>query len=166
MNTTMTIPFTFGRARATHPGRSRRRARGFTLTEILLAIALVVIVAAVAVTEVDKTLENGKEEAAQLFVTQSLETPLLSYKMAMGHYPTTEQGIQALVACPEGESAMSWKGPYLNTSEVPLDPWKNPYHYAYPSTHGQASGKYDLWSTGASGSDGAPDNIGNWQPPS
>jgi len=164
MNTTMTLPLTFRRARAAHTVRPRRLAPGFTLTEILIAIALIVIIVTVAVTNLNGVLDSGKVTAAQIFVTQSVDTPLLSYKMAMGHFPSTEQGLQALVVCPEGESAMSWKGPYLNTSDVPLDPWKNPYHYAYPSAHGQAPGKYDVWSTGPSGQEGASDNIGNWAP--
>jgi general secretion pathway protein G len=164
MNTTMTIPMTFRRARATAAARPRRLTPGFTLTEILIAIALIVIIVTVAVTNLSGVLDQGKVTAASIFVTQSVETPLLSYKLAMGHYPRTEQGLQALVTCPDGESTMSWHGPYLNTSDVPLDPWKNPYHYAYPSTHGQTGDKYDVWSTGPSGTDGAADNIGNWAP--
>jgi general secretion pathway protein G len=160
----MTIPMTFRRARAAHIARPRRLAPGFTLTEILIAIALIVIIVTVAVTNLNGVLEGGKNTAASIFVTQSVETPLLSYKMAMGHYPTTEQGLQALITCPTDEPASSWKGPYLNTDTLPVDPWKNLYHYSYPSTHGQTGGKYDIWSTGASGQDGSPDNIGNWQP--
>jgi general secretion pathway protein G len=161
----MTIPMTFRRVRAAHTSRPRRLAPGFTLTEILIAIALIVIIVTVAVTNLNGVLDSGKVTAAQIFVTQSVETPLLSYKMAMGHYPSTEDGLAALIACPTDENAQSWKGPYLTTTDVPLDPWKNYYHYAYPSSHGQTGGKYDVWSNGPTGQDGAPDTIGNWAPP-
>jgi general secretion pathway protein G len=159
----MTIPMTFRRSDAADTARPRRLAPGFTLTEILIAIALIVIIVTVAVTNLSGVLDSGKISAAQMFVKESMSTPLLSYKLAMGHYPSTDQGLDALVVCPQGENAMLWKGPYLTGTDVPLDPWKYPYHYAFPSTHGQPAGSYDLWSVGPDGQDGTADDIGNWQ---
>jgi general secretion pathway protein G len=159
----MTIPMTFRRSVAADTARPRRLAPGFSLTEILIAIALIVIIVTVAVTNLSGVLDSGKISAAQMFVKESMSTPLLSYKLAMGHYPSTDQGLDALVVCPQGENQSLWKGPYLTGTDVPLDPWKQPYHYAFPSTHGQSAGMYDLWSNGPTGQDGAQDSIGNWQ---
>jgi len=155
----MTIPLQFRRTRATL--RSSRLAPGFTLTEILIAIALLVTIVAVAVTNLTGIFEGGKIDAAKIFVTSEVDTPLLAYKAATGNLPSTEQGLQALITAPEGING--WRGPYLNKSTLPLDPWNNPYNYAYPSTHGQGLGKYDVWSNGPDGQSGTPDDIGNWE---
>jgi len=103
---------------------------------------------------------NTKDEA-KIFATQEIDTPLLEYKAATGDFPTTQQGLQALITPPLGVT--DWRGPYLNKSTFPFDPWKHPYHYAYPSTHGQPVGKYDCWSIGPDGIDATKDDIGNWQ---
>jgi general secretion pathway protein G len=156
----MTIPLQFRRNRATL--RPRRLAPGFTLTEILIAIALLVTIVAVAVTNLTGIFTGGQVDAARIFVTSEVDTALLAYKTNTGNYPTTEQGLSALVACPEGVNG--WRGPYFSTPDIPLDPWKNPYQYAYPSVHGQAAGKYDVWSVGPDGQNGTADDIGNWSP--
>ncbi len=107
--------------------------------------------------------EQVNIDEATVFVTQSIQTPLLSYKLAMGHYPSTEDGLDALVDVPIHDNAASWKGPYFNTTVVPLDPWGHPYEYAFPSIHGQVDGRYDVWSDGPDGINGSADNIGNWE---
>jgi general secretion pathway protein G len=154
----MTIPLQLRRNRATT--RSRRLAPGFTLTEILIAIALLVTIVAVAVTNLTGIFEGGKIDAAKIFVTSEIDTPLLAYKANTGNYPTTEQGLQALIVCPDGVNG--WRGPYLDKATLPVDPWGNQYRYTYPSTHGQSIGKYDCWSAGPDGQDGTADDIGNW----
>jgi general secretion pathway protein G len=153
--TRMSIPSSLSRRRQS---RSRRAASGFTLTEILIAIALIVILVATAVANLSGIFTQNQGTIAKLFVTQDVDTPLLSYRMATGSYPTTEQGLQALVTPPNGVSG--WNGPYLKGNDVPLDPWHNAYHYRYPGVHNLQG--YDCWSTGPSGVDGGPDNIGNW----
>ncbi len=154
----MTIPLQFRRNRATT--RSRRRTSGFTLTEILIAIALIVMLVAVAVTDLKKIFSGGQEDVARIFVTSEIDTALLAYRTNTGNYPTNEQGLAALVAQPDGVSG--WRGPYLTTNGVPKDPWGNPYQYAYPSVHNQATGKYDCWSAGPDGQNNTADDIGNW----
>lgn len=138
----------------------RRQAPGFTLMEILIAIALIVTITAIAVTSLENIYGNGQKEAATQAVTHEYEAPLFSYKLQTGSYPTTAQGLQALLTAPA--NVTGWAGPYLNTKDVPLDPWKQPYHYAYPSTHGQKADKYDIWSSGPDQIDGTADDIGNW----
>ncbi len=161
----MTIPMTLRRDRADSTLRQRRLTPGFTLMEILIAIALIVIIVTVAVTNLNGVLDSGKISAAQLFVTQEIDTALMQYKLAMGHYPSTQDGLQSLITCPSDEPAASWRGPYLKVDQVPLDPWKNPYQYAYPSTHSTTGGKYDCWSNGPDGQPGTADDVGNWSPP-
>jgi len=155
----MTIPLTLRRASA-HTHRRSRQPAGFTLTEILIAIALIVTIVAVAVGGLSHMLEQGKVSATQIFVKDGVKTPLQSYQLSTGHFPTTEQGLQALISQPDGES--NWHGPYFDDQikELPLDPWGFPYHYLRPGVHNPMS--YDVWSNGASGADGAPDTIGNW----
>jgi len=153
----MTIPLTLRRTSApTH----RRPAAGFTLTEILIAIALIAIIVGVAVANLNKFLDQGKQTAAHIFVTDAIKTPLMTYKLNTGHYPSTEQGLQALIAPPDNEP--SWHGPYLEDSvkTVPLDPWGYQYHYLFPGTHNTSG--YDCWSNGETGQDGAADTQGNW----
>jgi len=103
-----------------------------------------------------------KIKAAQIFVTQAIETPLLQYKLITGHYPMGDDGLNALIENTEGVPA--WRGPYIKADAVPLDPWGHPYEYAFPSSHGQGVGKYDVWSDGPDGTSGTADDIGNWMP--
>jgi general secretion pathway protein G len=153
---TITLPQT-RRTRATFAGRLHA-ASAFTLTEILIAIALIVAVVALAVTNLNVIFGNSQAQIAKLFVTQTIETPLLTYRMATGSYPSTDQGLAALIHAPDGVSG--WSGPYLNEDKIPTDPWGHPYQYAFPGTHNPT--KYDCWSYGPTGSSNATDIIGNW----
>ncbi len=155
----MTIPLTLRRTSA-HTNRRPRPAAGFTLTEILIAIALIAIIVGVAVANLNKFLDQGKTTAAHIFVTDGVKTPLMQYKLNTGHYPTTDQGLQALITPPENEPG--WHGPYFDDTvkAVPNDPWGHEYRYVFPGTHNPSS--YDCWSAGESGQDGNEDNIGNW----
>jgi general secretion pathway protein G len=140
--------------------RRHRSAPGFTLTEILIAIALIVLLVSVAVANLSGVFSSGQEQTARIFVTDGIDTPLLTYKMNTGSYPTTEQGLQSLITAPEGVSG--WKGPYLTTADVPKDPWGHPYQYEYPSQK-VTTGGYAVWSMGPDGMNGTADDIGNWQ---
>ena len=125
---------------------------------------------------------GGQEQVAKLFFTQDTDNPLFKYKLATGHYPTTAQGLTALIQAPDGVAG--WHGPYLkipppqthvivrngiphrytttsiSTNDLLTDPWRNPYHYRYPGLHNPNT--YDVWSSGPDGIDGTPDDIGNW----
>jgi len=138
---------------------SRRRiAPGFTLTEILIAIALVVIIVTVAVTNLNGVYVTGQENAARLFVTDEVETALLSYRTDTGNYPTTAQGLRALVEQPAGVA--NWKGPYVKSGAKLQDPWNTDYNYACPGNHNPKG--YDCWSSGSDKTSGTTDDIGNW----
>ncbi len=104
---------------------------------------------------------NSHATAAKLFVNDEIDMALHNFKLDTGFYPTTAQGLTALTNPPFGVS--NWHGPYIKIASLPLDPWKNPYQYAFPSTHSQPVGKYDCWSNGPDGINGTDDDIGNWK---
>jgi general secretion pathway protein G len=135
---------------------SRRSA--FTLLEILIVLALVGLLAGVLITNVDKIFGDSQIQIAEQQVNEAFRAPLMSYRIHMGSYPTTEQGLEALVRAPEGR-ADRWRGPYLERAEVPNDPWGNPYQYRYPGERNPDG--YDLYSFGPDGRD-SDQNIGNW----
>lgn len=144
-----------------HPETARARRAAFTLFEILIVVALIALLAGVAVMNADKIFGQNQEQIARIFVKQSLDVPMTSYKIAMGGYPTTEEGIQALVTAP-GTNAERWRGPYIKTDggKLPTDPWGTPYLYRYPGTHN--TDRYDVWSAGPDRKEGTADDIGNW----
>lgn len=106
----------------------------------------------------DKIIGQGSESVAGIFVNESIRTPLMTYRMHMLRYPTTEEGLQALIT-PPASNADKWRGPYLEGGKIPLDPWGNPYKYRYPST--KKSEGYDVFSLGPDGVE-SDDDIGNW----
>lgn len=121
-----------------------RPAAGFTLVEILLVIALIGVVTGVVVVNLSGTGTKAKINAAQTFVNNSLEAPIMLYQQQEGVYPPNIDAIK----------------PFLKKKEAPQDPWKKPYLYKYPGTHNTDS--YDIWSTGPDRQSGTPDDIGNW----
>ena len=136
--------------------RSRRSA--FTLLEILIVLALVGLLAGVLISNVDKVFGESQVDIAKHQVTQAFRVPLTSYRMHMGSYPSTEEGLEALVRAPEGRGDR-WRGPYLDREEALQDPWGNPYQYRFPGQHNE--GSYDLWSYGPDGVD-SDRNVRNW----
>ena len=140
------------------PSRARR---GFTLVEILLAIAIVGMMVAVAVSKIDSIFGQSQEQIARLFVGDSMKTAMLRYRMDIGDYPSTAEGLKALIVAPE-EKADRWKGPYIEAKggELPKDPWGEPYQYRSPGTR-NAEG-YDLYSKGKDHAADTADDIGNW----
>ena len=141
------------------PFPSNSRRRGFTLVEILVVITIIALLAGLAISNLSGIFGGSQKDIAKLFVTQGLKTPLFSYKMSMGNFPSTEEGMQALVTAPQGKSD-HWRGPYVEGNSIPLDPWKQPYQYRFPGVHNKDG--YDLWSIGPDGKDQTDDDIGNW----
>lgn len=138
---------------------SARRARGFTLMEILVVLAILGLLAGLAITKLGGTWDNAKKDTAALFVSTSIKVPLFQYRAHMGDYPSTQDGIQSLIT-PPANKADRWRGPYLEPAKIPLDPWGEPYHYACPGTHNKDG--YDVWSGGPDHQSGTEDDIGNW----
>jgi general secretion pathway protein G len=138
---------------------SQRTDEAFTLLEILVVLAIVGMLVGLAVTNVDKIFGTSQKDITKLFVNQSMQAPLTVYKIHMGDYPTTAEGLQALIT-PPANTADRWRGPYLQESKLPTDPWGEPYQYRYPGV--KNPDRYDLWSKGPDKTDGTEDDIGNW----
>ncbi|MDR2377714.1 MAG: type II secretion system major pseudopilin GspG [Puniceicoccales bacterium] len=129
---------------------------GFSLIEILIALAILAAVSGIVISNLDKIFGGSQEKVAELFVRETVRTPLMSYRMNVGNYPSTDQGLKALLKAPEGVGRR-WKGPYID--ELPLDPWGHPYEYRCPGERNRD--KYDVWSLGPKGT-GGEEAIGNW----
>jgi len=135
--------------------RQTRFSRGFTLIEVMVVVIILGILAAVIVPNiVDKPSEARVAKTKQ--DVRALEEALNRYKLDNYDYPSTEQGLAALVDKPGGTpEPKRWKGPYVK--KVPNDPWQNPYQYLNPGVHGVI----DVFSTGKDATSTA-DDIGNW----
>ena len=142
----------------------RRKRAGFTLIEVLLVIAILGILAAFVVPSFMGAGEQAKIDLAQAGVGPSgpIASSLDLYRLAVGEYPATEDGLRALWEKPDSlDEDDKWTGPYIKDVTSLIDPWgKNEYQYRYPgefNTHG-----YDLWSMGPDKEDGTEDNVTNW----
>ena len=133
----------------------RRSARGFTLIEIMVVVVIIGLLAAVIVPQVVSKVDEARIAKAKEDI-QSLETALTEYRLDNSTYPTTEEGLKALVKQPNDPSVTHWHGPYVQ--RLSQDPWGRPYQYVYPGTHGLA---YDLYTLGPDGQLGEK-SIGNW----
>jgi general secretion pathway protein G len=142
--------------------RRAPRARGFTLIEIMVVLAIIGMIVGIAMKSVGNSLENARGDIARTFVSSSLKTSLIAYSLDMGGFPSTADGLAALCSAPPG-MAGRWRGPYVTDGTIPPDPWKEPYQYACPGKHNPKG--YDLWSKGPDKQDGTADDIGNWETP-
>ncbi len=137
--------------------------RGFTLIELMVVMVILGILATMIVPRIMDRPEEARRTKAAIDI-QALEQALKLYKLDNGQYPSTEQGLQALVELPAtGRLAKRWRqGGYLDKGKVPKDPWGNDYVYISPGMHGD----FDLISYGADGEPGGegPDaDINNWE---
>ena len=136
----------------------RRRERGMTLIELLVVLLILALIAAFAVPRVMKYLGGARTNAATIQI-ERLGGILDLYRLDVGRYPRTDEGLRALVEAPT--DAERWNGPYLKKENSLIDPWGKPYEYASPGEHGE----YDLFTLGAdglSGGDGDDADITSW----
>lgn len=125
----------------------RRAARGMTLIEILVVLVLIGIVMGIVGGNFLGKGEKAKSDAAKIEINQIGQT-LDLYKLEVGRYPTTQEGLQALITAPSGTT--NWNGPYWKNGTIPKDPWGNEYKYASPGT----KGPYEIMSYGADAKEG------------
>ena len=135
--------------------------KGFTLIEIMLVVIIIGVLVAMVVPNIAGRSEQARKTAAKTDIESNLATALDLYKLDNSSFPTTEQGLVALIKEPTSSStAAQWSGPYLKKKNLPQDPWKRNYVYVYPGTYNKDS--YDLSSLGVDGVESA-DDVVNWE---
>jgi len=135
-----------------------KRERGFTLIELLIVMVILGLLAALVGPRMFGKVGKSKQGAAKVQIGQ-FAVALDMYRLDVGRYPTTEQGLEALRAAPDG--AEKWEGPYVD-KEIPKDPWGHPYEYVCPGENSD----YEIVSRGADGSPGGEGenvDIVNWK---
>ncbi len=135
-------------------GDERRNAEsGFTLLELLVVLAILGLLVGLVAPAVMRQFGTAKEKIARIEV-ERLGSLLDNYKLDVGTYPTTEQGLQSLITRPPG--VKRWDGPYIKGAKLPEDPWGHPYLYRIPSE--RPGHDYDLYSLGPTGQPGGTGN--------
>lgn len=137
--------------------------RGFTLIELMVVIVILGILAGLIIPRIMGRPEEARRMKGRIQI-ESIETALKLYRLDNGEYPSTEQGLEALVESPTvGQLPKAWrKGGYLEKGKVPKDPWGNDYIYLCPGLHDD----FDLMSYGTDGEPGGEDNnadINSWE---
>ncbi len=138
--------------------KERKTDSGFTLIELLIVMIILGILAALVGPRMFGKVGKSKQKGAKMQISL-FETALDTYRLDVGSYPDTDQGLPSLREEPTG--VKNWDGPYL-PKEIPLDPWGNPYIYICPGEHGD----YDIISHGLDGNPGGDDeksDIVNWK---
>lgn len=135
------------------------RQRGFTLIEIMVVVVIIGLLAAIVAPNLIGNIDTAAVNRTRQDI-RGIETALNLYRLDNFRYPSTDQGLEALVTNPGEANAPNWKpGGYLRS--VPVDPWNNPYQYEYPGQRGE----FDVYSLGADGQEGGEGidaDIGNW----
>jgi len=139
-----------GRRAARHGGR------GFTLVELLLVLVILATLAAIVIPKFSGRTEQAKHVAAVTDIS-TIGSALDAFEVDLGYYPKTSDGLGLLLN--EPRDAKDWRGPYLK-SDIPKDPWGNPYIYECPGRHNNKG--YDLISMGPDGRRDTDDDITNW----
>jgi general secretion pathway protein G len=138
-----------------------RLQKGFTLIEIMLVIVIIGVLVAMVVPNISGRSNQARKAAAVTDIEANISNALDLYQLDNAHYPTTEQGLKALIERPSTDPVpVKWGGPYLKKKKLPKDPWGHEYVYLFPGEHNQES--YDLSSLGPDGIAGK-DDVTNWE---
>ena len=130
--------------------------RGFTLVELMLVVIIIGVLVAMVMPRLSGRSEEARIGVAKADIELNIATALKLFELDNGVFPTTDEGLQALLTAPS--SARNWKGPYLE--KKPVDPWGKTYQYRGPGTH--RTHDFDLFSLGRDGVESADDVI-NWE---
>lgn len=142
------------------PKSAPRSKRGFTLVELVLVLTILAVLMGAAIYQMNNAgfFEQAADQTIQGDV-RTIGIALQNYRNAAGRFPTTEQGLQALVEKPTtGIVPDKW---FRGLEKVPVDPWKQPYKYRFPATKSKA--EYDVYSLGKDGQENTADDVGNWE---
>jgi general secretion pathway protein G len=137
--------------------RHFKNKQGFTLVELIVVMVILGMLAALVAPKFFGKIGKGKQSAVKTQI-ELLGQALDTFRLDTGRYPTTSEGLEALLTDP---GVNNWDGPYLKKA-IPNDPWSRPYHYESPGNHGD----YDLYSLGADGSpggEGENKDINSWE---
>jgi general secretion pathway protein G len=129
---------------------------GFTLIELLLVMVILTVLAAIVVPKFVHRGEQARQTAAKMDIS-AMSTALDAFDADTGRYPTTNEGLNALVT--EPSNVQNWNGPYLDATKM-NDPWSHAFVYKCPGDHNTSG--YDLYSYGPDGQEGGGDDIDNW----
>ncbi|UCG49938.1 MAG: type II secretion system major pseudopilin GspG [Phycisphaerales bacterium] len=138
--------------------KSKAAAKAFTLIELLLVITIISILAAVVVPRFFGRSQQARIAAARQTIVGAFGTALDLFEQDVGRYPTAAEGLQVLISNPQ---VKTWRGPYLKSATIPLDPWGNEYQYTYPSQLTSSEFLYDIISAGPDGAYGSEDDVTN-----
>jgi general secretion pathway protein G len=142
---------------SSRPSPSRRLQRGFTLLELLVVMVIIGLLASIVAPQYFSQIGKSNTKVAKAQI-ESLSQALDQYRLDVGRYPSTEQGLGSLRVAPQ--NVPQWRGPYLKR-DVPNDPWGNSYQYKAPGQHGE----YDLSSLGSDaqpGGEGDAADVTSW----
>ena len=139
-----------------------RKRNGFTLIELLLVITIISVLAAVVVPRFFGRSQQARIVAARQTIVGTFGIALDLFEQDTGRYPRSDEGLAALVDNPQ---VNNWTGPYLKTTNIPLDPWSNEYKYNYPSELTSSEFLYDIISAGPDGVFGSDDDVTNHDDP-
>ena len=139
--------------------RTSGRDRGFTLLELLVVLGIIAMLAGIVGPQVMKHLGGAKTKTAKVQI-EDLAAALDMYRLDVGRYPSSEQGLLALIEKPG--DASRWNGPYLRKKTIPQDPWNKDYRYASPGENG----RFDLFTLGMDdkeGGEGEDQDLVSWE---
>ena len=129
---------------------------GFTLIELMLVVIIIGALVAMVMPRLTGRGEQARTSAAKADIQANIATGLKLYELDNGNFPSTEEGLNALLN--KSASATNWNGPYLEKN--PIDPWGREYKYKSPGEH---RSDYDLFSLGKDGQEGTADDVKNWE---
>ena len=141
---------------------NKNKTKGFTLIELLLVITIISVLGAVVVPRFFGRSQEARIVAAKQTIIGTFGISLDLFEQDTGRYPRSDEGLAALVNNPQ---VSNWRGPYLKSSNVPLDPWGNEYKYSYPSELTGSEFLYDIVSAGPDGVFGNNDDVTNHDDP-
>jgi general secretion pathway protein G len=131
------------------------------LVELLLVVSIIAVLASLVVPRFAGRSKQARVTAARQEIVGTIGIALDMFEQDVGRYPTTEEGLAALLTQPSGGTITGWRGPYFQSATVPLDPWGREYRYTYPSQLSSMPTLYDVVSGGPDGQFGTVDDITN-----